>query len=93
MHVDGVISDMAPNTSGIQFADQERSLALCEGALEVAIDLVVTGGFFLCKIFEGPGTKDFEKKLSERFRDITRERPRAVRKASKEFYFLAKGRL
>lgn len=86
--VDAVLSDMAPNTSGIRFADQERSYQLCLQALDITLKTLRAGGFFLCKIFEGPETTAFEKELKKHFERVSRERPEAVRKASKEFYFL-----
>lgn len=90
-HVDAVISDMAPKTSGIRFADQERSLELCREALQVAVQWLKEGGLFICKIFEGNDTKKFELELKKQFQHVARERPNAVRKESKEFYFVCSG--
>ncbi len=85
-----VVSDSAPLTSGIEFMDVEGSLELSEKALEIAKDVLETGGNFLCKIFEGEGTDEFFKKVKQNFKFTKRFRPQATRKQSRELYIIAK---
>jgi 23S rRNA (uridine2552-2'-O)-methyltransferase len=85
-----VVSDSAPATSGIDFVDVERSLELCEKALEIATEVLEDGGNFLCKIFEGEGSEEFYKKVKQNFKFSKRFRPQATRKQSREIYIAAK---
>ena len=88
---DLVISDMAPNLSGIRSADQARSLELAELAFDFARRVLKPGGDLLIKIFEGPGTDRFRQELSEVFQKVIIRKPKASRDASREFYMLARG--
>lgn len=88
---DLVISDMAPNLSGIRSADQARSLQLAELAFDFARRVLKPGGDLLLKIFEGPGTDRFRQELSEAFQKVIIRKPKASRDASREFYMLARG--
>ncbi len=85
---DEVISDLAPQTTGIAVADVSRSLELARRALAIALKVLRRGGHFLCKVFEGEGAVDFRKELSSHFRQFRIIRPSAVRKASREVYLL-----
>jgi len=85
---DVVLSDLAPSTSGIAVADVTRSLELAGRALAIALSLLRKKGHFLCKVFEGEGTQDLRKEISSRFDQMRIVRPSAVRKASREMYFL-----
>lgn len=85
---DGVLSDLAPRTSGIGVTDAARSLRLAEGALRIALALLKKGGSFLCKVFEGEDLRTFRTEVLQRFREGRTVRPAAVRKASREVYIL-----
>jgi 23S rRNA (uridine2552-2'-O)-methyltransferase len=85
---DGVLSDLAPRTSGIGVTDAARSLRLAERALEIALALLKKGGNFLCKVFEGEDLPAYRKEILQRFRQGRTVRPAAVRKASREVYIL-----
>ena len=89
---DLVISDLAPATSGISVTDTSRSIELARRALEVALVVLIKGGHFLCKVFEGPEVKAFRTELAEHFARVQTHRPSAVRKASREIYLLAMNR-
>jgi len=86
-----VISDLAPSTSGIESVDTGKSLELCEKAFDIAKKVLVPGGNFVCKIFEGEFTNDFFKEVEKSFKFTKRFRPKAVTKRSKEFYIIGKG--
>ncbi|MFH0739835.1 MAG: RlmE family RNA methyltransferase [bacterium] len=86
-----VVSDMAPNTTGLLELDVANCLELTQRALEIAIKVLAKNGNFVCKIFEGPGTDNFVKEVKKHFQMVKRYRPQAVRRGSKEFYLIAKG--
>ena len=90
--IDLVISDMAPNISGVGLVDQARSTGLAELALEFARDRLKPGGSFLVKMFQGPGVDEFRKQLAEAFSTVAVRKPKASRNRSSELYLLAKGR-
>jgi len=83
-----VISDMAPNTTGIKITDQARSLELCEMAFQAACDFLKPGGHFVCKVFESGDTKAFRDKVGMRFKKIEIIRPKSTRKESIEFFLI-----
>jgi 23S rRNA (uridine2552-2'-O)-methyltransferase len=85
---DAVISDLAPSTTGIAVADVSRSLELARRGLVIALSVLRSKGHFLCKVFEGEGTSDLRREISSRFDHFRIIRPSAVRKASREMYFL-----
>jgi len=87
---DLVISDMAPNISGIKSSDQARSMALAELALELACQVLKPGGDLLVKIFEGEGVAEFRQELKEHFQQVMTRKPKASRDNSREFYILAR---
>lgn len=89
---DIVLSDMAPNLSGVSVSDQARSVALAELALDAALRLLVPGGTFLAKIFHGSGFEAFVKGLRAHFDQVVVRKPDASRDRSSETYLLARGR-
>ena len=91
--VDLVISDMAPNISGIGIADQARAMHLTELALDFAIEHLKPGGNFLVKVFQGDGFEAFIKALRAAFKQTQTRKPQASRGRSSETYLLGKGRL
>lgn len=89
---DVVVSDLAPKTTGIKFKDAENSFILYQRALEIAKAVLVQGGNFVCKMFEGEKTKEFLQELKNFFETVKIVKPKAVRKASKEIYIVAKNK-
>lgn len=88
--VDLVLSDMAPNVSGIDSADQVGQLYLCELALEFAKQHLRSGGDFLAKVFQGEGFEAYLKVLRQEFESVTIRKPKASRPRSREVYLLAR---
>ncbi|MEF2231611.1 MAG: RlmE family RNA methyltransferase [Pseudodesulfovibrio sp.] len=88
---DLVISDMAPKTTGIKFADQANSLELCERAFEVAGKRLKRGGHFVVKIFEGAETKEYRDSLRPHFDKVKNFKPYSSRSESKEIFVIALG--
>jgi 23S rRNA (uridine2552-2'-O)-methyltransferase len=89
--VDVVLSDLAPNLSGIAAADAARSLLLAELALEFAVKHLKPEGAFLVKAFQGSGYSQFVERLKRAFRQVTVRKPAASRESSAEVYLLARG--
>lgn len=87
---DLVLSDMAPNISGIDVADQASSIYLCELALDFAVQRLKPGGAFLVKLFQGEGSEAFLKLVKSRFRTVQVRKPKASRQRSPEVYVLAR---
>jgi 23S rRNA (uridine2552-2'-O)-methyltransferase len=83
-----VISDLAPQTSGIHVVDTSRSMDLARKALVIALGLLQKRGHFLCKVFEGEDIKELRIEMSRHFKEVRTVRPAAVRKASREVYLL-----
>ena len=88
--VDLVISDMAPNISGMAAVDQPRSMYLCELALDFARESLKTGGDFLVKVFQGAGFDEYLQELRRSFGRVTVRKPRASRPRSREVYIVAR---
>ena len=88
---DVVVSDAAPNTTGVAFTDQARSADLVRIVLSLARKTLAEGGTLLAKIFEGPDADAVFKEMQEEFERVRRIRPAATRRESFELYFLAKG--
>lgn len=86
-----VMSDMAPNTSGIQVVDQSRSMWLAETVLDVGERVIRPGGALLVKVFQGEGYDIYLASLKARFAKVTTRKPRASRTRSREMYLLARG--
>ena len=91
--VDLVISDMAPNMSGMNAVDQPRSMHLVELALDMALRVLRPGGDFLSKAFHGEGFETFYRDLKASFQTAVTRKPKASRPRSREVYVLGKGRL
>jgi 23S rRNA (uridine2552-2'-O)-methyltransferase len=90
--VDLVISDMAPNISGIAATDQARSVHLAELALEFARLQLKPGGDFLVKVFQGAGFDAFRAAMAEAFDKVLVRKPKSSRDRSNEVYLLGRGR-
>jgi 23S rRNA (uridine2552-2'-O)-methyltransferase len=88
--VDLVLSDLAPNLSGIAATDQARALELAELALDFALKHLKPQGKFLVKAFQGAAFEGFLKILRSRFRTVAVRKPEASRSRSSEVYLLAK---
>jgi 23S rRNA (uridine2552-2'-O)-methyltransferase len=88
---DVVLSDMAPNTTGVRATDQARSAALVEEALARAERLLAPGGAFVAKIFQGPDLEAIRKRLATRFSEVRTLKPEGSRAQSIEIYLGAKG--
>jgi 23S rRNA (uridine2552-2'-O)-methyltransferase len=83
-----VISDMAPNMSGIDSADQARAMHLAELALEFAAQHLKPGGAFLVKVFQGVGFEEYLKLMRSHFDKVVTRKPKASRDRSSEQYLL-----
>ena len=90
--VDLVLSDMAPNFSGVDAVDLPRSMHLAELALEFADHHLRPGGAFLIKLFQGVGFDDYVRQLRRRYDKVAIRKPAASRKRSPEVYALAQGK-
>ncbi|HTP48485.1 MAG TPA: RlmE family RNA methyltransferase [Casimicrobiaceae bacterium] len=88
---DLVLSDMAPNLSGIAISDQARSMALAELARDFAVLHLKREGVLLVKIFQGAGYDDYLMSLRRAFRKVSVRKPDASRGESAEQYLLARG--
>jgi len=88
---DLVLSDMAPNMSGMKEIDQPRVLSLAELALDLARTVLRTDGTLLVKVFQGAGLDAFQKELKTCFRSVKVRKPQASRARSAELYLLAEG--
>jgi 23S rRNA (uridine2552-2'-O)-methyltransferase len=88
---DLVLSDMAPNISGVAVTDQVRSIELAELAMEFACKWLKPGGRFLVKLFQGEGFEGFLKLMRARFRKVVVRKPGASRDRSSETYLLGNG--
>lgn len=88
--VDLVLSDMAPNISGVAAVDQARMMALAELALEFASKHLKPQGKLLVKVFHGAGFEAFLKTMRERFEQVIVRKPEASRSRSSEVYLLGK---
>jgi 23S rRNA (uridine2552-2'-O)-methyltransferase len=88
--VDLVLSDMAPNVSGVDAADQAGSIGLCELAVDFARKHLKPDGAVLLKIFQGEGFDSFLKELRKSFTTVTIRKPKASRPRSREIYLLAR---
>ena len=91
--VDLVLSDMAPNKSGMDAVDQPRAMHLAELAMEFADHHLRPGGAFLIKLFQGVGFDEYVRELRRRYARVVIRKPAASRKRSPEVYALARGKL
>ncbi len=89
--VDVVISDLAPNISGMRSVDQPRAMYLVELALEFAAELLKPGGVFVAKVFQGEGFDSLLQDTRRQFRQVRVFKPEASRPESREVYWIAAG--
>ncbi len=87
--IDLVMSDMAPNISGLKSVDQPKSMYLAELAADFAIQTLRPGGLFLIKLFQGEGVDQFLADLRKKFTKVKIRKPKASRSRSPEIYVLA----
>ena len=90
--VDLVLSDMAPNLSGMPAVDQPRMMYLVELAIEFAAQLAKPGSALVVKAFQGEGFDPMLKDLRQGYKQVQIRKPAASRSASREVYLVAKGR-
>jgi len=86
-----VISDMAPNFSGVRSVDQPRAIYMAELAFELAEEVLAPGGSFMVKLFQGEGFDHFVARCRSTFGKVKIHKPVASRAASREVYLLAEG--
>lgn len=89
--VDTVISDMAPNMSGVNATDQYSSMYLVELALDMARNVLKPGGNFCAKVFQGVGYDEYLKDVRSSFDKVYIRKPSASRPRSREVYIVGKG--
>ncbi|HTQ75609.1 MAG TPA: RlmE family RNA methyltransferase [Burkholderiales bacterium] len=89
--VDLVVSDMAPNISGVRATDQARSIHLCELALDFARTHLNPRGAFVVKVFQGSGYPEFLVEMKRAFVTVASKKPGASRDESREMYLWGKG--
>jgi len=88
--LDLVVSDLAPNLSGVESADQARSVHLGELALEFAVRRLQPGGDLVVKAFQGEGFTEFQKQMERECEKVYVRKPKASRDRSREVYLVAK---
>jgi 23S rRNA (uridine2552-2'-O)-methyltransferase len=90
--IDLVMSDMAPNISGVGAVDQPRAMYLVELAVEFARAHLRPGGTFICKVFQGEGFDSLVRQLRQEFARVVVRKPKASRPRSSEVYLVASDR-
>jgi len=88
---DLVISDLAPNLTGIRSTDQSRSMYLAELVFDFSCQVLRQKGAMLVKMFQGQGTDEFTRRLRQQFHQVRVRKPVASKDESREFYILALG--
>jgi len=89
---DVVLSDMAPKTTGVPFADHVRSVELCDHALLLADRWLDRGGHFVCKVFEGEDEPGLRKRVQERYAKLRTIKPKGTRSSSREIFLVGLGK-
>jgi len=89
--IDLVISDMAPNITGVKAVDQPKSIYLLELAMDLASQVLSPGGTLLMKVFQGEGFQPLLSELRKTYQKVITRKPDASRARSSEVYLLAKG--
>lgn len=84
-----ILSDMAPNATGIRDLDHDRLISLCLTLVDMAADILHPGGTLLCKTWAGSKSHLLQKRLTLEFQNTRVVKPEASRKESSEVYFLA----
>lgn len=87
-----LISDMAPDTTGSAVVDVARSEGLAEAALHLAGELLLPGGHFVCKVFQGEGFHSLTRSVQAGYAGFSVFKPKSSRKASREIYIIGKGK-
>ncbi len=90
---DVVLSDLSPNVSGVWNLDHARQISLAKIALDIASTILIPGGVFLVKVFQGDMLKEFKRQLQRQFRNVKATKPSASRAKSSELYFIGFGLL
>lgn len=90
--VELVISDMAPNMSGMTAVDQPRAMYLVELALDMALRVLKPGGTFVAKVFQGEGFDELMRTTRSEFARVATRKPEASRSRSREVYLVARDR-
>lgn len=88
---DLIISDIAPNISGVAVADQASSMYLVELTLDMVRQVLKPGGNYAVKVFQGEGSAEFLKDVRSSFEKVSIRKPEASRPRSREVYLVAKG--
>ena len=89
--VDLVLSDMAPNISGIETVDQPKSMCLVELAYDLVLQVMDRNGFFVVKMFQGEGFDEIIKEFRKSFKTVKFRKPKASRPRSREVYAVCQG--
>lgn len=89
---DAVISDMAPNTTGVPLADHVASVELCDRALDVARRWLRPGGQFVCKLFQGEDEPALRQRVKAEFAQLKSLRPKGTRTQSVEIFLVGLGK-
>ena len=89
--VDLVISDMAPNMSGMSAVDQPSAMYLVELALDMAKQVLKPGGNYAAKVFHGEGFDEYLKDMRQSFQKVVTRKPESSRARSREVYLVGKG--
>jgi 23S rRNA (uridine2552-2'-O)-methyltransferase len=92
-YFDLIISDLAPNTSGIAHADHIRSLKLDKSAVDLSQKFLRSGGNLIMKVFPGASLDDFIKELKENFAEVKLTKVSATRDRSSEIYIVCLGKI
>lgn len=87
---DLVLSDMAPNITGVAATDQARVMALADLALEMSVDVLKPNGAYAVKLFQGAGFDIYIQELRKKFKDVKLRKPQASRARSREVYVVAR---
>ena len=87
-HLDLVISDMAPNMTGVKVIDQAKLMNLAELALDLARSVLKPGAYLLVKVFQGEGIDQFQSDLRRSFKSVKVRKPNASRARSSEICLL-----
>ncbi|XP_069666370.1 rRNA methyltransferase 2, mitochondrial isoform X3 [Haliaeetus albicilla] len=88
--VDVILSDMAPNATGIKELDHQKLINLCLGLLSLSQSILKPKGTMLCKFWDGHESRLLQNRLKEQFQDVRTIKPQASRKDSAESYYLAR---
>lgn len=88
---DLIVSDIAPNISGVGVADQAASMYLVELVLDMARQVLKPGGNFVANVFQGEGSDEYLRDVRRSFEKVMVRKPAASRPRSREVYFVAKG--